>query len=103
MLQLLLRQGQLLLLLLPAMLSALSVVREKELGSIINLYVTPVTRAEFMLGKQMPYIALAMLNFLCMSLLAVTVFGVPIKGSYLALLLATSSTPARLRREITTS
>ena len=79
----------LLLLLLPAMLSALSVVREKELGSIINLYVTPVTRAEFMLGKQMPYIALAMLNFLCMSLLAVTVFGVPIKGSYLALLLAT--------------
>ena len=79
----------LLLLMLPAMLTALAVVREKELGSIINLYVTPVTRAEFMLGKQIPYIALAMVNFLCMSLLAVTVFGVPIKGSYMTLLLAT--------------
>ena len=75
----------LLLLLLPAMLTALGVVREKELGSIINLYVTPVTRTEFMLGKQLPYIGLAMLNFLLMSLMAVTVFGVPVTGSYLAL------------------
>jgi ribosome-dependent ATPase len=40
------------------MLSALSVVREKELGSIINLYVTPTTRSEFLLGKQLPYIVL---------------------------------------------
>ena len=75
----------LLLLMLPAMLTALGVVREKELGSIINLYVTPVTRTEFMLGKQLPYIGLAMLNFLLMSLMAVTVFGVPITGSFLAL------------------
>ncbi len=51
---------------LPAMLTALAVVREKELGSIINLYVTPVTRIEFLLGKQLPYVALAMLNFLLM-------------------------------------
>jgi ribosome-dependent ATPase len=77
-----------LLLMLPAMLTALSVVREKELGSIVNLYVTPVTRAEFLLGKQLPYVALAMLNFLLMSLLAVTVFGVPITGNYPTLLLA---------------
>jgi ribosome-dependent ATPase len=74
-----------LLLMIPAMLAALSVVREKELGSIINLYVTPVTRSEFLLGKQLPYVALAMLNFLIMTLLAVTVFGVPITGSFLAL------------------
>lgn len=47
----------LLLLMLPAMLTALAVVREKELGSIVNLYVTPVTRFEFLLGKQLPYIA----------------------------------------------
>lgn len=79
----------LLLLMLPAMLTALSVVREKELGSIINLYVTPVTRTEFLLGKQLPYIALAMLNFLLMTLLAVTVFDVPVKGSFGALALAT--------------
>src|SRR5690606_23002170 len=56
----------LLLMMLPAMLSALSVVREKELGSITNLYVTPVTRSEFLIGKQLPYIALAMVNYLAM-------------------------------------
>lgn len=78
----------LLLLMLPAMLTALAVVREKETGSIINLYVTPVTRLEFLLGKQLPYVGLAMVNFLLMSLLAVTAFDVPIKGSFLALSLA---------------
>jgi len=78
----------LLLLMMPAMLTALAVVREKELGSIINLYVTPVTRLEFLLGKQAPYVALAMLNFLLMTLLAVTLFGVPITGSFMTLLAA---------------
>lgn len=78
----------LLLLMMPAMLTALAVVREKELGSILNLYVTPVTKTEFMLGKQLPYVALAMLNFLLMCLLAVTLFDVPITGSFMTLLLA---------------
>ena len=78
----------LLLLMLPAMLAALAVVREKEIGSIINLYVTPVTRAEFLLGKQLPYVALAMINFILMVLMAVFLFDVPIKGSLLALTLA---------------
>jgi len=77
-----------LLLMIPAMLTALSVVREKELGSIINLYVTPVTRSEFLIGKQLPYVALAMLNFLLMTLLAVTVFRVPVKGDFLTLTVA---------------
>jgi ribosome-dependent ATPase len=77
-----------LLLMMPAMLTALAVVREKELGSIINLYVTPVTRLEFLLGKQAPYVLLAMLNFLLMTLLAVTVFGVPITGSFPTLFFA---------------
>jgi ribosome-dependent ATPase len=72
----------LLLILIPAMLTALSVVREKELGSIVNLYVTPVTRMEFLLGKQIPYVVLAMLNFLLLTLLAVVAFGVPLKGSF---------------------
>lgn len=74
----------LLLMLIPAMLASLSVVREKELGSIINFYATPVTRLEFLIGKQLPYIALAMLNYLLLTLLAVTVFGVPFTGSWLA-------------------
>lgn len=78
----------LLLMMIPSMLSALSVVREKELGSIINLYVTPTTRSEFLLGKQLPYIALGMLNFFLLCALSVFVFGVPHKGSFLTLTLA---------------
>ncbi|CAN0626163.1 ribosome-associated ATPase [Burkholderia multivorans] len=77
-----------LLLMLPAMLTALAVVRERELGSIVNLYVTPVTRTEFLIGKQAPYIVLAMLNFLLMVVLADLAFGVRIKGSFLTLLSA---------------
>jgi ribosome-dependent ATPase len=76
----------LLLIMIPAMLTALGVVREKELGSITNLYVTPVTRLEFLLGKQLPYVAMGMFNFVLMAALAVLVFGVPLKGSLLALL-----------------
>jgi ribosome-dependent ATPase len=74
-----------LLLMIPAMLTALSVVREKELGSIINLYVTPITRSEFLLGKQLPYIVLGMFNFGLMTLLAITVFDVPVKGNFFTL------------------
>ena len=79
----------LLLLLIPAMLTALSVVREKELGSIVNLYVTPTTRLEFLLGKQLPYVALAMANFAMLTLLADLWFGVPVKGDLPTLALAT--------------
>jgi ribosome-dependent ATPase len=86
-----------LLMLILAMLSALSVVREKELGSILNLYVTPATRLEFLFGKQLPYIAMGMINFFLVCVLAVFVFDVPLKGSFLllsiaALLYVTAST-----------
>lgn len=77
----------LLLLMLPAMLTALAIVREKELGSIVNFYVTPATPAEFMVGKQLPYVALAMANFGAMWIMAATVFGVPATGSLPTLLL----------------
>jgi ribosome-dependent ATPase len=73
----------LLLLLIPAMLATLSVVREKDLGSIINFYVTPTTRLEFLLGKQIPYVALGFLNFVLLVALAVTLFRVPLKGDFL--------------------
>ncbi len=73
----------LLLLLIPAMLSTLSVVREKDLGSIINFYVTPTTRLEFLLGKQLLYVGLGFLNFLLLALLAVTLFRVPLKGDFI--------------------
>ena len=59
--------------------TALGVVREKELGSIVNLYVTPVSKVEFLFGKQLPYVAVAMMNYLVMLAMAPTVFGVPVK------------------------
>jgi ribosome-dependent ATPase len=76
-----------LLALFPAILMALAVVREKELGSITNLYVTPVTRLEFLVGKQLPYVAVATVNFTLMFLMALFVFRVPLKGSFPTLLL----------------
>jgi ribosome-dependent ATPase len=76
----------LLLMLIPAILMALGVVREKELGSITNLYVTPVTRLEFLLGKQLPYIAVSLASFLLLLLQALLMFEVPLRGGFLALL-----------------
>jgi ribosome-dependent ATPase len=78
----------LLLLMIPAMLAVLSVVREKELGSIINFYVTPVTRLEFLIGKQLPYVALGLLNAVLLTAFAVFVFRVPFTGSFLTFMLA---------------
>jgi ribosome-dependent ATPase len=75
--------------LFPAILMALAVVREKELGSITNLNVTPVTRLEFLVGKQLPYVAVALINFAVMFAMAIFVFKVPLKGSFLALLSGT--------------
>ncbi|NRD44380.1 ribosome-associated ATPase/putative transporter RbbA [Corallococcus exiguus] len=75
----------LLLLLIPAILMTVSIVREKELGSIINFYVTPTGRLEYLLGKQLPYVAIGMANFFILTALALVVFGVPIKGSFLTL------------------
>ena len=75
----------LMLVFIPAMLTALGVVREKELGSILNVYTTPVTKLEFLLGKQLPYIGLSMFNFVLMFVLAITLFQVPFKGSLLTL------------------
>ncbi len=74
-----------LLIFIPAILMALGVVREKELGSITNLYVTPVTRLEFLLGKQLPYIAVALISFVLLVIQSQIMFHVPIKGSLLAL------------------
>ncbi len=74
-----------LLVFIPSILMAVGVVREKELGSITNLYATPVTRLEFLVGKQLPYIAVSMVSFFGLVALSVFVFGVPLKGSLLTL------------------
>ena len=71
-----------LLILIPAILMAVSTsIREKELGSIINFYVTPTRRLEFLLGKQLPYIVIGMINYAVLLMIAVVVFDVPLKGS----------------------
>lgn len=74
-----------LLLMIPALLTSLAVVREKELGSIINLYVTPVTKLEFLLGKQCPYVAASFISFLLLVAMTVWLFKVPLKGDIVAL------------------
>ncbi|HPN72582.1 MAG TPA: ribosome-associated ATPase/putative transporter RbbA [Candidatus Omnitrophota bacterium] len=79
----------LLLVLIPAILMAVSIVREKELGSMINFYVTPTGRMEYLLGKQLPYIVIGMINFFVLVLMARFVFGVPVKGSFLLLAVST--------------
>jgi ribosome-dependent ATPase len=79
----------LLLLLIPAILMTVSIVREKELGSMINFYVTPTGKLEYLLGKQLPYIAIGMINYFILTALALIVFGVPIRGSFLTLTFCT--------------
>jgi ribosome-dependent ATPase len=77
----------LLLILIPSMLTALSVVREKELGSIANFYAAPATRLEFLAGKQLPYIGVALVQFATLVALAILLFRVPLKGSWETLVL----------------
>ncbi|MGA0565046.1 ribosome-associated ATPase/putative transporter RbbA [Ancylobacter sp. VNQ12] len=78
----------LLLIIFPAMLTALGVVREKEMGSIANVYASPATVGEYLLGKQLPYVAIGVLSYLSLLVFAGGVLGVVPKGSLLALSLA---------------
>ena len=75
------------LIMIPATMTAVGVVREKELGSIINLYATPTKGLEFLLGKQLPYLGLALLSYLLLLLMALWLFRVPLTGSLSALTL----------------
>lgn len=75
----------LVLILIPAIMTALGIVKEKETGSIANFQATPVTRIEFLLGKQLPYVIIAFASFLLLLLITRLVFHVPIKGSMLTL------------------
>ena len=71
----------LVLLLIPAMMTAVGVAREKETGSIANFRSTPITGIEFLLGKQLPYVVIGLVSFLTLLLTAIYLFGVPVKGS----------------------
>ncbi|AKQ61758.1 ribosome-associated ATPase/putative transporter RbbA [Bordetella hinzii] len=73
------------MILIPTMLTALGVVREKEMGSITNLYASPASVGQYLLGKQMPYVALAMLSYLTLVFLCIVLLRVPLRGSFLGL------------------
>jgi ribosome-dependent ATPase len=77
----------LLLIMIPATMTAVGVVREKELGTITNLYATPTQGGEFLLGKQLPYVGLALLSYLTLLLMALILFRVPLTGGLGALTL----------------
>lgn len=64
------------------LLTALGVVREKETGSIYNIYSSTVTKAEFLVGKLAPYFVISAINVAVLWLLAVWLFRVPFKGSF---------------------
>ncbi len=72
------------------MLTAFAIVREKETGTIEQLNVTPLRRGELIVGKLIPYIFIAYAQVILILTTAVTVFGMPIRGSILLLLALTS-------------
>lgn len=74
---------------LPPTIMAISISREKETGSILNMFCSPVTKTEFIIGKAIPYIAITYFNFLLFLGFTVFIFMVPLRGS-LALLCAVS-------------
>ena len=77
----------LLLMLIPSGMTAVGVVREREIGSYANLQASPAGVTEFLVGKQLPYVAVGIVSFLTLAATAVFGFGVPLRGSPFALLL----------------
>ncbi len=76
--------------LVTLMLSSMAVVREKEIGTIEQIMVTPIRKAEFILGKTIPFALIAYLDVLLITGIAVFWFDVPIRGSLPLLFVATT-------------
>jgi len=76
--------------LITLMLTSMAVVREKEIGTIEQIMVTPITSVEFILGKTLPFALIGFANVVLVTLIGVFWFGVPIRGSLLMLFFATS-------------
>ncbi|BAF70832.1 ABC transporter permease [Nitratiruptor sp. SB155-2] len=72
----------LILLVAPALLSALLIVKEKEMGTIFNFYASPVKRSEFLIAKLTPVFLLHSLNIFILFLWATAWFEVPFRGSF---------------------
>jgi len=76
-------------LLVSLMLTALSVVREKEIGTLEQILVTPIRPIELMLGKTIPFVIISLLEVAIITALGILWFEVPFRGSFLVLLLGT--------------
>jgi ABC-2 type transport system permease protein len=76
----------LLLLLVTANLAAMGIVREKELGTLEQLNVTPLRRWELIAGKLLPYGVIAMVDVFLVTAVAIFWFEIPLRGSLLLLL-----------------
>jgi ABC-2 type transport system permease protein len=72
----------------PSLLASLVVVREKERGTILNLYCSPAKRVEIIAGKAVPYIGVAFVDYFLIFLLSIGVFHVRFVGNFLVLTLA---------------
>lgn len=77
-----------LLMLMSLVLTALAVVRERELGTLDQLLVSPITAGELMLGKTIPVAIIALIDLVIICVLAILWFDIPIRGSVLALLVS---------------
>jgi ABC-2 type transport system permease protein len=76
-------------LLVSLMLTALSVVREKEIGTLEQILVTPIRPIELMLGKTIPFVLISLVEVAMVTVVGILWFEVPFRGSFLILLLGT--------------
>jgi ABC-2 type transport system permease protein len=74
-----------LLTIIPMMLSAMSLVKEKEFGTLEQLMVTPLQKHQLLIGKIIPFLILAFIEMAIVMSIAITVFGISMTGSYLLL------------------
>jgi ABC-type multidrug transport system permease subunit len=74
------------LIFLPPTIVAISLSKEKETGSILNMFCSPIKKAEYIIGKAIPYIVITYFNFILFLLFTVFIFQVPMRGSLLLLL-----------------
>lgn len=73
-----------------ALMTSLTIAREMEQGNLVMLRTTPLTRGEFLLGKLIPYFCIGLLDLLLALAVTVLLFGVPLRGSLLALVLVSA-------------
>jgi ABC-2 type transport system permease protein len=78
------------LFIITMLLSSLAIVREKEIGTIEQVIVTPIRKREFILGKTLPFVLIGYIDVALISIVGTLVFDVPVRGSLWLLFLATT-------------